>query len=689
MKRIVFVCVFMSLTLWLCAAGVLLDRSSAVYQAIRLTSCEYSVQVDDQTAEVMVAETFVNDLPYNVLPRLYFPIPRGANPTRLRWSYGEEWFDAQIAGIPEPGPGGPSSFPDDFVIYIQLMPLVFDAPDSMATGDSLSFELTYVQSLNMNFGSMTLNLKNDYSRIQTSPLNRQSLNIEINSNDSILEFDILDITAATEVNEHTATGSYTLLNQPATNTYRCVWNVANYSPGSWGLSTMLDEAPDLEAPGFFLYNFRENSLPADSSYALRLVLVIDVSGSMTYENRLQNAKDAASYIINNLQQNDLFNVIFFDHVVRPIWSLLMPNTLSNRNYALNRINSYTITSLNGTNLHGGMQDAISQLTTPPPGVKNCIILLSDGQPNVGVTDTYQIINQLNNQITSNHSDPYIFCFGIGLEVNYQLLGALSQHHHGLSIFLESAQLVNTVSSFWDVIRNPIFVTSNLSVSPANAVFEIFPDPFPSLYGGMQYRILGRYNTAQNISMQVSGNHVGVPHVYTYQHNLSSEESENYSFIPKLWAGAKIDKLLLQYYSYPEYHPQAIALRQQIIDLSIQFGVVCVFTSFINDPPIANEDEYATIEPPLRLLQNYPNPFNPSTTISFEVTDELRDEAELRIYNMKGQLVYAARITVNGKGTYEHVWHGLDLNNSPVASGVYIYSIRCGKYILHSKMTLVK
>ncbi|MDD3578529.1 MAG: T9SS type A sorting domain-containing protein, partial [Candidatus Cloacimonetes bacterium] len=104
----------------------------------------------------------------------------------------------------------------------------------------------------------------------------------------------------------------------------------------------------------------------------------------------------------------------------------------------------------------------------------------------------------------------------------------------------------------------------------------------------------------------------------------------------------------------------------------------------------NADETQDLIPiPLKLLQNYPNPFNPSTTISFEVLSDLQEDAEIRIYNLKGQLIYLSQIPVHGKGLYEFVWLGTDMQNQAVSSGVYIYSIRCGKYILHNRMTLSK
>jgi Ca-activated chloride channel family protein len=688
MKRMIVFLLFCGFILLMHAAGVVVNRGQSVFQTVALQECNYEVGINNQIAEVTVKEVFINYNSQTVMPRLYFPMPRGANATNLKWFSGGAWHEASISGVPQTHPGGPSTFPDNFVLYMQLMPLIFDIPDSLAYGDSLKYELTYVQLLNNNYGSVTINLKNDYSYIQLTSLAKQSLSVDVVSEKQIVDFDILNVPAQTTHSAYTATGSYLVYNQPATQNYRCVVMLSNAELSSWGISTIMQDPPDNGNHGFFIYSFAEDSLPADTVFAINLNIVIDVSGSMSFEDRLVNAKAAACYVISHLQPNDRFNVILYDHLVRPRWNQLQPVTPTNQNSAIDYVNNYEMPSLNGTNLYGALSTAISQFGVPAEGYKNCVLLLSDGLPTVGVTDTYQIIHNINSQVANAYTEPHIFCFGVGSEVNYQLLNSLAQYHKGISIFLESAEIVNTITSFYNELRNPIFPLANLSISPASSVSEIFPDPFPSIYGGMEYRIVGRYSFPHNLQLNLSGLHYGYNHSYNYEYQLQNVGDSTLSFIPKVWASAKIDKLLIEYYNYPPNSSVALSLRQQIIDLSIGYGVVCVFTSF--SPPDDTEDEIVTIpQVAIKLLPNVPNPFNPSTMLRFEVMDDLKEEAEIRIYNLKGQLIYTVLVPVYGKGVYQVEWNGKDLHDRPVSSGVYIYTIRCGKYILHNKMTLQK
>ena len=93
-----------------------------------------------------------------------------------------------------------------------------------------------------------------------------------------------------------------------------------------------------------------------------------------------------------------------------------------------------------------------------------------------------------------------------------------------------------------------------------------------------------------------------------------------------------------------------------------------------------------------LHQNYPNPFNPTTTISFNLTAEHTEDAELVIYNIKGQKVKVFTFPNGSLGTSEHsvFWDGTDENSQPVSSGIYFYQLKAGNDFSEiKKMLLLK
>ena len=88
------------------------------------------------------------------------------------------------------------------------------------------------------------------------------------------------------------------------------------------------------------------------------------------------------------------------------------------------------------------------------------------------------------------------------------------------------------------------------------------------------------------------------------------------------------------------------------------------------------------------LSNYPNPFNPSTTISFNISNEQNEQVELVIYNLKGQKVIKLDVILSGvEGSV--TWNGTDQAGKPVSSGIYFARMKVGDQEISHKMLLMK
>jgi hypothetical protein len=88
------------------------------------------------------------------------------------------------------------------------------------------------------------------------------------------------------------------------------------------------------------------------------------------------------------------------------------------------------------------------------------------------------------------------------------------------------------------------------------------------------------------------------------------------------------------------------------------------------------------------LTNFPNPFNPATTISFSVT-QTSSFVTLEIYNIKGQKIATLINEQMQRGKHTTIWYGLDSNNKPVSSGIYLYKIKAGNKESVKRMLLLK
>jgi hypothetical protein len=83
-----------------------------------------------------------------------------------------------------------------------------------------------------------------------------------------------------------------------------------------------------------------------------------------------------------------------------------------------------------------------------------------------------------------------------------------------------------------------------------------------------------------------------------------------------------------------------------------------------------------------LNQNYPNPFNPGTIITYSLPQ--RGMVYLIVYDILGREV---AILVNK--TEEAGTHSVNFNASKLTSGLYIYTLTSGNFILSKKMMLLK
>lgn len=90
---------------------------------------------------------------------------------------------------------------------------------------------------------------------------------------------------------------------------------------------------------------------------------------------------------------------------------------------------------------------------------------------------------------------------------------------------------------------------------------------------------------------------------------------------------------------------------------------------------------------LRLTQNYPNPFNPQTQIDYELSAALN--IELAIFNLAGQKVRTLVDDDQAKGFHSVCWDGMGEQGAKMASGIYIYQLQSGDFIIARKLILMR
>jgi hypothetical protein len=84
----------------------------------------------------------------------------------------------------------------------------------------------------------------------------------------------------------------------------------------------------------------------------------------------------------------------------------------------------------------------------------------------------------------------------------------------------------------------------------------------------------------------------------------------------------------------------------------------------------------------KLSQNIPNPFNPCTIIKYSLPRQFH--VTLKIYDILGNEVTTLVNEEKPAGNYQYQW-----NAGNLASGVYFYHLKAGKFIDTKKLILLK
>ena len=661
---------------------------------LELVESDVNVQIENQVCILTATHKFRNTLTTPFSLKYAFPLYEGASATGLRWEIEGDWYEAIITATePDTIPGGSNMIPN-LEEYLGETPLYFSNEEAIIQPDSLfQVELTYVQLLPYAFGNVDFYYPNNYSLIQTTILDQQQLHLELNSFRTIEYFQLLSHTPNNILNN----GNYAELDfieyeSLADTDYHLRYSLSLEELGLFSMSTYLDpeNIPDEFGNGFF--TFIAEPEPDNSGSVINKVftLIIDRSGSMS-GNKIIQARDAASFIVNNLNEGDMFNIVDFESSVYSFQNEHVEFTPANQSAALGYINS--IYASGGTNISGSFDVSVPQFATANDSTANIIIFFTDGQATVGIQNTDLLLAHVHDLIVTTETNINLFTFGIGSGANAQLLTLLASQNNGLSVLLGNDELEEVITTFYLQIRNPVLINTEISFSPDNIVCEVYPDPSPNLYQGIQMIVSGRYSEPSLIAVSLDGNAFGQPVNYEYEMSLSDSINSQYQFLTKLWAKSKIEHLLIEYYSLDPNSPQAEAIKEEIIELSIAYGVLSPFTNYSGPGVGVLEEEISQSEDsvlaPFELLGNYPNPFNPSTTISFDVKNDYAGIVLVKIFNAKGQFIRLLALQVNGPGIYDVFWDGSNKDGEIVASGLYLYTIDFGNAILASKMMMLK
>ena len=355
--------------------------------------------------------------------------------------------------------------------------------------------------------------------------------------------------------------------QPARD-FDLYWGVAEEAIGL-DLFSYKPEGED----GFFLLLAAPGVVTAETAVARDIVIVLDVSGSMRGA-KLEQAMAAVRFIVEHLNAADRFNLITFSTGISLWESAVRPANAAATAAAIEWLADTRATG--STDINRALLEALAQFDTGDGDRRPAYVLfLTDGQPTQGEQDTATIVRNVQKHLPAERT-PRLFSFGLGYDVNTDLLDTLAAELRGRSRYVQPVESIDeAVSSFYATVSTPVLADIVVDLGADTHVAELYPFPLPDLFAGQQLMVAGRYRTGGGVEVTLSGQVNGAERLFIYPNRELAVRGGD-DFVARLWATRKIGYLLAE---IRRSGPQT-DLVKAVVDLSLRYAIMTPYTSYL-------------------------------------------------------------------------------------------------------------
>ncbi len=311
-----------------------------------------------------------------------------------------------------------------------------------------------------------------------------------------------------------------------------------------------------------------------------IVFVLDTSGSMADEGKMDKARKALLFGIGTLRDGDRFNIINFAGEEHLMERGMIAANADGKKRGEDFVNKLTPTG--GTNINESLLASLKQFESGDR--PKMLVFMTDGLPTVGETNVDKIISNLKN---AKKLDIRIFPFGFGYDVNTTLLDKIGSENSGISDYIQPKEdLEIKVSSFFQRVSSPVLADLDLDFGPVLTEY-MYPRKLTDLFRGGQLTIIGRYkntNDLKDITLKLTGKAGKESRNFNYTNLDFPSRSDENSFLPRLWASRRVGWLLEQIRSNGETKET----RDEVVELGTRYGLVTPYTSYLaTDGTMAN------------------------------------------------------------------------------------------------------
>ena len=524
------------------------------------------VQVLNQVASTTIDQAFFNHNEWVAEGTYIFPIPDGATVSNFVMVVDGQEIEAKILTAEEA-----AAIYDEIVRKMRdpallqyvgqgaIQASVFPIPP----GETREVKISYEQVLTADAGLIRYIYPLNTEQFSWQPLEQVSVRVEVTSADPIRAiYSPSHSVAMTQDSETHFVAGWEASNVLPTDDFELIYTVAQDQIGS----NLLSYIDPVTSEGYFMLLAAPGIKTGDAVVAKDVIIVLDTSGSMEGEKIVQ-AKQAVNYVLTHLNPEDRFGVIEFSTGVRFYDQQL--RGVAEAPVAASWVE--TLPATGGTDINRALLEAMAMAETERP---TYVVFLTDGLPTEGETESAMILSNVG---AASPENVRVFSFGVGDDVDTFLLDSLVLQENGITSYVRPGERIDEeVSLFYSKVGSPVLTDLQLNVAGAQ-VEELYPNPLPDLYAGSQLVLVGTYGTGGPVSVTLSGLVNGQTQAYVYEgQSLTTVPGGPNDFLPRLWATRKIGYLLTQI----RLHGENPELVQAVVDLSVRFGIVTPYTSYL-------------------------------------------------------------------------------------------------------------
>ncbi len=367
--------------------------------------------------------------------------------------------------------------------------------------------------------------------------------------------------------ENSAIVRYTQNNLSPSEDLRLFWSLSDKPIGA----SLLTYRPDDREDGYFLLLASPEVKSEGKVTNKTIVFALDRSGSMAGQ-KIEQARNALKFVLNNLREGDTFNLIAFDDRIETFKPELQRYDNESRAQAMRFIDN--IHDGGSTNIDGALKRALELVGDT--GRPSYVIFLTDGLPTAGETNESAIATNAKN---TNHGRARLFTFGLGFDVNARLLDRLTTDNGGSGEYVRpNENIESSVAKFYGKMTAPVLTGVRMELAGAE-VNRVYPRDLPDLFAGGQIIAVGRYRTAGPANIRLSGRVGDVQQTFEFPASLVGRSGDdNYGFVEKLWASRRIGEILNEL----DLKGRNQELIDELVRLSTRHGILTPYTSFLAD-----------------------------------------------------------------------------------------------------------